>query len=384
MTAMIREKLLHEAARLVPALRERAARTEQLRQIPSETVQELVASSLVRIGNPERFGGHGLELDVAHEVGWELGRACGATAWVYSLYTVHTWWLGHFPERAQEEFFAAGPDTLSSSCINPAGARVEVMAGGFRISGRWSFSSGCDAATWATIAVPGAQRGSVLWLLVPRSDYAIVDTWFASGMRGTGSKDVVIEDAFVPAHRSMDPDRAGDGDWTGWQVHRRASYRAPLRALLAWDLVAPIIGIAQGAVDEITARLAGTTGPGRTGESVPMQLRLAESSAEVDAARAVQRADVREILDKAARGDAFSPADKARYRRDKAFVVKLCVSAVTRLFEGSGARAVMEADPLQRSHRDIHSASHHAALDWDIAAESFGREVLSASLKTPV
>ena len=382
MTAIIREKLLREASRLVPALRERAARTEQLRQLPPETVQELVSSGLVRLGNPERCGGYGLEPDLVYEIGWELGRACAATAWVYSLYAIHNWWVGHFPERAQEEFFAEGPDTISSSCINPAGARVDVMAEGFRISGRWTFSSGCDAATWATIAVPGARRGSVLWLLVPRSDFTIVDTWFASGMRGTGSKDVVIEEAFVPAHRSMDPDRAGDDDWTGWQVHRRVSYRAPMRAMVAWDLVAPIIGIAQGAVDELAGRLAGTTGPGRTADSVAMQLRLAESSAEVDAARAIHRSAVREILDRAGRGDAFSPADKARYRRDKSFAVRLCLSAVNRLFEGSGARAVMDGDPLQRAHRDIHGASHHAALDWDTAAELYGRALLDATSQT--
>ncbi len=343
---------------MVPVLKERAARTEQLRQIPPETVKDLIGSGLIRIGNPSRYGGLGVDLDTAHAVAWELSRGCGSTGWCYSLWTVHNWWLGHFPERAQEEFFATGPDTLFSSGLNPARGKGEPVDGGFRVSGRWSFSSGCDAASWAMVAIPGAGPDGLIWLLLPRSDYEIVDTWFAAGMRGTGSKDIVITDVFVPAHRALDPNRAGDGDWTGW------------------DLAAPLIGIAQGAVDELTSRLRGTTGAGRSAESVPLQMRLAEASAEVDAARTIHQQDIREIIDKAARGEAFTELDRARYRRDKAFLSRLCVQAVNRLFEASGAGAVLESDAIQRFHRDAHGASHHTALVWDAAAENFGRVAL--------
>jgi len=370
----MREELLGRASRLVPVLKERAARTEQLRQIPAETVKDLIASGLIRIGNPSHYGGHGVDLDVAHAVAWELARGCGSAGWCYSLWTVHNWWLGHFPERAQEEFFATGPDTLFSSGLNPARGKAEPVDNGFRVSGRWSFSSGCDAATWVMVAVPGAGPDGLIWLLLPRSDYEIVDTWFASGMRGTGSKDIVIKDVFVPTHRALDPNRAGDGDWTGWELHRRPSYRAPLRCLTGWDLAAPLIGIAQGAVDEFASRLRGTSGPGRTAESVPMQLRLAEASAEVNAARTIHEQDIREIIEKGMRGETFTELDRARYRRDKGFLSRLCVQAVNRLFEASGA--VLESDAIQRFHRDAHGASHHTALVWDAAAENFGRVAL--------
>jgi 3-hydroxy-9,10-secoandrosta-1,3,5(10)-triene-9,17-dione monooxygenase len=373
---VLRDELIGRAARLVPVLKERAARAEQLRQIPRETIEDLVASGLVRIGNPDRYGGLGADVDTAHEVGWELARGCGSTGWCYSLWTVHNWWLGHFPEQTQEEFFASGPDTFFSSGLNPAGGKAEPVRDGFRVSGRWGFSSGCDAASWLMVAVPGARPNGLLWLLLPRPDWEIVDTWFASGMRGSGSKDVVIKDAFVPAHRAMDPNRAGDGDSTGWELHRRLSYRVPLRCLTGWDLAAPLVGMAQGAIDELTSRLTGTSGPGRSAHSVPLQLRLAEASAEVDAARALHRHDVREMLEKAARGEAFSEIDRARYRRDKAFIARLCVQAVNRLFEASGARGVLESEPIQRFHRDVHGASHHAALGWDAVAEQFGRQAL--------
>jgi 3-hydroxy-9,10-secoandrosta-1,3,5(10)-triene-9,17-dione monooxygenase len=374
---VIRSELLLEAARLVPTLKERAARTEALRQVPPETVRDLLSSGLIRIGNPRRYGGHDVEVDAAYEVGWELGRGCGSSSWCYSLWTIHNWWIGHFPEQAQEEFFAGSPDTLFSSGLNPAAGRADPVGGGFRVSGRWSFSSGCDAASWVMVAVPGARPGAMLWLLLPRADYTIIDTWFASGMRGTGSKDIAIEGAFVPAHRALDPDRAGADDWTGWELHRRLSYRVPLRCLAGWDLAAPLIGIAQGAIDEFTSRLRGTSGPGRTADSAAVHLRLAEASAEVDAARALHRQDVQEMLDKAAREEPFSALDRARFRRDKAFVARLCVQAVNRVFEASGAHAVLESDPIQRFHRDAHGASHHAALTWDAIAEQFGRQALT-------
>jgi len=172
------------------------------------------------------------------------------------------------------------------------------------------------------------------------------------------------------------PDRCGAEEMTGWELHGRLSYRAPLRCLAGWDLAAPLIGIAQGAIDEFTARAQRGSGPGRTADSVALQLRLAEAAAEVDAARALHRQDIREILDRAARGEGFSELDRIRYRRDKAFIARLCVRAVDRLFEASGARAVLDAEPIQRCHRDAHGASHHAALSWDLIAEQFGRQAL--------
>jgi alkylation response protein AidB-like acyl-CoA dehydrogenase len=373
-TSVTREELRRRTAALVPILKERVARTEQLRQIPTETVQDLVASRLIRLGNPPRYGGLDVEYDAAFDVSWELGRVCGSTAWCYSLWTVHNWWVGHFSEQAQEEFFASGPDTLASSALNPTRGKAEPVAGGFRVSGHWSFSSGCDAASWAMVAVPGPN--GLMWMLLPRPDYEILDTWFTSGMRGTGSKDIVIQDTFVPAYRTIDPSRAGDGEWTGWELHRRLSYRLPLRCMTGWDLLAPLIGIAQGAVDEFAACLRGTSGPGRTADSVLVQVRLAEASVEVDAARELHRRCIREILEKAERREEFTPLERARYRRDKNFAARLCVQAVNRLFEASGGRAILESEAMQRFHRDANAASHHQGLSWDAAAEEFGRQAL--------
>lgn len=370
-----RDALLQAASALVPVLKERAAQAEQLRQVPPDSVQDLLASGLIRIGNPARFGGAGIDIDTAFAVSWELGRGCGSTAWCYAVWSAHNWWLGYFPERCQEEYFASGPDTLISSALNPASGTAERVSGGFRVSGRWAFSSGCDAASWVMVACsPGSDDR--LWLLLPRADCDIVDTWFAAGLRGSGSKDVVVRDVFVPEHRTINPNRAGDSERTGWELHKRPSYGVPLKVFTEWALAAPVIGMAQGVVDEFTSRARRGAGPGRTANSVPLQLRMAEASAEVDTARILHRANVREILDRGSEGGSFPLLDRARYLRDASFTVNLCVQAVNRLYEASGAWAIMESEPIQRLHRDVHAASHHASLSWDAAAGQFGRQAL--------
>lgn len=374
-TPVTREELVQQAAALVPTLRERAERTEQLRRLPEETVADLTNAGLFRIGNPDRFGGVGLDVDTAYEVTFELARGCGSTAWCYSILTNHNWMLGHWPEQAQEEYFADSPDTLVSSGFDPGRSQVEMVPGGYRLSGRWSFSSGCDAAQW--VMVGGLCAGGLHLFLVPMAQVTIVDTWFVSGLRGTGSKDVTIDDAFVPSHRVVEMRRMRAGETDGWVLHGRPSYRAPMFAL-SLGLIAPIVGIARGAVEAFAEQLQGRRrrdGSGAT-DSVATQLRLAEAAAEADTARTLARHNTRELLDRAARGETFTMLDRARYRRDQVFMVNLSVRAVSRLFEAGSGNAIQDSNPLQRFHRDALAASQHMAIRWDDYAEQYGRVAL--------
>lgn len=368
------EELLQRAADMVPMLKARAAQTEELRRIPTESVQEILSSGLYRIGVPKRFGGLDVRYGLIFEAGEELGRGCGSTAWCYSLWSAHAWLVGHWPLKAQEEVFGDGPNVLCSSSLSPGNASMKATAGGYRLSGRWEFSSGCDAAGWLMLGADSPDGR--IWMLVPRGDYDIIDTWFVSGLRGTGSNDIIVDDAFVPSHRVMYMAKAGDGDWTGWEIHGQDRYRIPLGVLLGWDLVAPMIGIAQGMIDEFTARIIGTSGPGRTAESPAVHLRLSEASAEVDAARALLRHDIREIFDKARERGPFSSLERARYRRDKAFVTQLCLRSVNRLFNLSGGHAIFDSAPLQRFHRDAQAVAHRDGLIMDLGGQQYGRVAL--------
>ncbi len=367
-------EMLRRASAMVPALKARAAHSEELRRIPDETVQDFISTGLNRIEVPKRFGGLGLDHGLVFEVGEELARGCPSASWCYSVWAANAGMVGYWPLQAQEEVSAGGADVLCSSSLTPGTSKTEPVSGGYRLTGRWEFSSGCDAASWLVLGAAGI--GERTWVLVPRPDYQIVDTWFVSGLRGTGSKDIVVEDAFVPSHRVLNVVTAGDGDWTGWEIHHQALYRMPIPVQLGWDLVAPMGGTAQGMIDEFTARLIGTSGPGKTAESPAIHIRLSEATAEVDAARVFMNHDIHEIFEKANAGETFSPLERARYRRDKAFITQLCLRSVNRLFDLSGGHALFDSESLQRFHRDAHAVSHRDGLIMDLGGSQYGRVVL--------
>jgi alkylation response protein AidB-like acyl-CoA dehydrogenase len=362
--------LLQRAAELVPALKRRALQAEELRRIPEETVRDLRDAGLFNIATPARFGGTGDEIDLMFQAAMELGRGCGSSAWCYSVLSIHNWMVGHWPLALQEEYFATGPDTLSSSSFAPIGELTPVE-GGYRLSGHWDFSSGADAGTWALLGAMGVEGPT--FVMVPRPDYNVLaDTWHVSGMRGTGSKDVVVEDAFVPSYRALPVNSLGPASGMA-EVHGRQSYRLPAMSFLSYTLCAPLAGIAQGAVDNFIERLSGTKGPGRSAESATIQLRLAESSVEAETARLIVTHDTKELMARAEAGETISDFETARYRRNVGYVSRLAVSAVDRLFEASGGRSLFESDPMQRFHRDVHGGAHQTALFWDVIAEAYGR-----------
>ena len=194
-----REELVRRAAELVPALRQRAGVTEKLRQIPQETVDDFHAAGILRAAQPARFGGYDIDYPVVLDIAAELGRGCGSSAWCYGIWAAHNWVAGMFPEKAQEEYWSESNDVLSSTSVDPSRAKVTSAKGGYQLSGRWSFPSGCDAAAWVILA--GMGPDGMIWLMLPRPDYTVIDNWFVSGLRGTGSKDIEVNEVFVPEHR---------------------------------------------------------------------------------------------------------------------------------------------------------------------------------------
>ena len=380
--ALSAPELLGKASALLPVLKERASHTEQLRRVPEASVDELLASQLLRIGVPKRFGGLDVPYGLAIEVAAELGRACPSTSWCYGLWAAHAWLVGFWPLLAQEEVYGNGPDVLCSSSLSPGKSTCEQVDGGYKLSGRWEFSSGCDSASWLMLGAPNISERT--WVLVPQEDFEIVDTWFVSGLRGSGSKDIAVQDVFVPSHRVLEVNTAGVSDLSAWDLHRQGRYRVPVSALLGWDLVGPMMGIAQGMLDEFTARVAGTSGPGRTADSPAIHTRLSEASAGIDAAHGMMTADIAEILRKGESGEPFSLLERARFRRDKAFVTRLCLDAVNSLFDLSGGHGLFDSVPLQRFHRDAHAVAHRDGLIMELGGQDYGRVLMGLPPSGPL
>ena len=325
-----------------------------------------------------------LDFDVAFGVG--TARACASTGWCYAICSSHNWLVGMLPEKAQEEYWAGSPDTLSSTSCNPAGGLVAAAEGEYRVSGRWDFSSGCDPGTWVML-IGNAPEGPVL-LMLPRIDYRIDDSWFVVGLRGSGSKDIMVDGAFAPSHRAVSMNDVREGCTSGRTIHDTPYYRIPNSHAEHFVLhsIGVNAGIGSGRVGGVFGTIQGQES-GRTGEkfaeSVGLQLRLAEPDAALRVAQALLKHDCAEISEKAGDSQSFTLEERVHYRGYQSNIAKLSVQVIDRVFEASGGRALFEPHPLQRFHQDVHAASHHVSLAWVAPAEQFGKVRLELGPERP-
>lgn len=373
---MTPETYLDRVRALLPALRERAAVTDRLRRLPDETLREFVDAGLFRGVQPKRYGGYELDPMTFYQAVMEVAAVCGSSGWIFGVIGIHNWHLALFPPEAQEDVWGEDNDTLVSTSVAPTG-RVEAAPGGFRLSGRWSFSSGCDFCRWVVLGgvVPGDPPDARVFLL-PRSDYAIDDNWHVMGLCGTGSKDIVVADAFVPAHRTHSYRDAFEIDSPGNAVNTAPLYRLPWGLTFPYALSAPAVGVALGALAAFREQAAGrvsTRDGSRAAEDRFTHLRLAEAAAEASGARDRLIANFIEMMRCVEAGRDVPVAARARYRWDAAKATDWSVSAVDRVFAMSGGRGIFLDNPLQRAWRDIHAMRAHAANNLERAAAIFGR-----------
>jgi 3-hydroxy-9,10-secoandrosta-1,3,5(10)-triene-9,17-dione monooxygenase len=377
------DELRRRAEALVPVLRERAAKTEALRRLPDETIADLHESGLFRMLQPARVGGSELPYSAMIELAAIIGSGCGSTAWVLNNLASHHWMLGYWPKAAQDEIWGPSPDMLIGSAFIFPGGRARKVDGGYRLSGRWPFSSGVDASGWNMIAavVPDEQTGSSEYrvFLVPANDYSIVDTWYVSGLAGTGSKDVVVNDVLVPEHRTLTTEAGKGGPHPGSAVNPGPLFRLPWFALFGFVIASVSLGIARGAIEQYVtaARTKLGTYTGRSlADFSTMQVHVAEAGALIDAAQALMLRDCEEAARYAATSQVPPMEDKVRWRRDGAYAARMCTTAVDIIFTAAGGGAIYESNPLQRAFRDIHAANGHFGVNWDANGINYGRVAL--------
>jgi 3-hydroxy-9,10-secoandrosta-1,3,5(10)-triene-9,17-dione monooxygenase len=380
------DELRAAAEALIPALRERAPRAEELRQLPDETIADLHRTGLFRILQPGRVGGSELPFRSIVELVAVIGRGCGSTAWVLANLAAHHWLLGMWAPEAQDEIWGQSPDNLIGSALIFPRGRAKRVDGGYRLSGRWPFSSGIDAAAWNLFgAIVNDEEAGVSEpriFIVPASDYTIIDTWHVIGLAGTGSKDVAAEDVFVPEYRSLAVSQITGGPNPGSRVNQSILYQLPAISLFAFCIAGVSLGIARGAIEYFTETTRTRTSyyTGRNlADFVTLQVHLAEAAAITDSAQAVMLGDCDEAERIVADGGVPSLEQRARYRRDGAYAATLCTRAVDVLFQATGGGAIYARNPLQRAFRDAHAANAHYVLNWDINGAMYGRVALGLS-----
>jgi alkylation response protein AidB-like acyl-CoA dehydrogenase len=266
---------------------------------------------------------------------------------------------------------------------------LKPVRGGFRLHGRWGFGSGCrhgsHAMVSAPVEVPEAKLPDQRCVLLPISDVAIEDTWHTSGMRGTGSHDLVVHDAFVPEAYTISFFGLLTGDNPGGAVHESPLYKLPLIPVLSFVATAPALGMAHGAVDFFRDYMATRElrGGGLQVDRQASRIRLAESSMEVHTAELLVRRGVEELLRRNAEGGSFSVEERSRFRMEACYAATLCKHAVDRLADAAGARAQFESSPLQRFQRDLHTLIGHVIFDFDATCDLYGRVLLGLDLGVP-
>ncbi|NMD55762.1 MULTISPECIES: 3-hydroxy-9,10-secoandrosta-1,3,5(10)-triene-9,17-dione monooxygenase oxygenase subunit [Tsukamurella] len=372
------DAVLAEVAELLPTLRDRAQETEDARRIPAESIKALQKSGFFRLLQPKRYGGFEADPEVFYTAVKMLAGACGSTGWVSSILGIHPWNVALFDDRAQQEVWGEDQDTLISSSYAPMG-KSEIVEGGYRLSGKWSFSSGCDHGTWALLGGPAFKDGKpvdFLTYLVPISDYTINDVWRTVGLRGTGSNDIVVDDVFVPEHRALSFQLVSKCKGPGQEVNTSPLYKMPFGSVHPSTITAPIIGMAQGAYDAHVEHQRKRVRAAYAGESAKedpfAMVRVAEAGSEIDAAWLQLISNINEEYALVKAGEKIPFNLRLKVRRDQVRGTERAIFAVDRMFENSGGRALAEGTPIQRFWRDAHAGRVHAANDPERAYKMFG------------
>jgi len=381
-------ELLARARAIAELARARTQQTEADRRVADDMVERMREADLFRILQPHAFGGFEYGFDWFAQVVATIATGCGSTGWVYGLLASHQWLTACFSQEAQEEFWA-DRGAVAAGTYAPVGRSVAVD-GGYLLSGTWSFCSGCDNGQWlflgGMIADPTEPKPG--FFMARTEDCIIDDNWHTMGLAGTGSKNIVAKDAFVPSQRVVTFAELTAGTAPGMRGHPNPLYRQSFLAVLPVTIVAPVLGMAEGALADFldmakvrTTRGAVAGGNRRMAELATVQSRVAEASGCIDAARLLIFRDLADAYESVARGEPISVDMRLRNRRDQAFCVRLLVQAIDALFLASGGQGIFLEKPLQRIWRDAHAAASHISLNWDSTGTMYGQSLLGLEPK---
>lgn len=377
------QELLARIQALVPDLAAQAAESERLRRPTDAAIRMLEDAGLFRMMVPRAYGGMELDLDTFLEVGLALGEADMSLSWVATFCVEHNWMLCQFPERFQRELYAGRSHILAPGVIAPTGA-AQTEPGGYRLKGRWQWGTGVMHASWVIVGAladlePGKwpTPANMRFLALPIEDVKVEDTWYVDGMIGTGSNDIVIDGAFIPAERSVSIVEMMEGRAPGSRLHQGPLYRTPMIPILILAASMPVVGQARAIVRGFRERLMTHVrlGPGlvKQAEKPAAQMRLGKAAIEVRQAELALRDVAAEVC---ALRNRATHEQRARWIATGAHAVHQARRVIQDVSEGSGASAHFQQHALQRALRDANVASCHIAFDLDTNRQVYGKLLL--------
>lgn len=370
--AIVLDGLLDRIEAIRPLLAANSQRGEDERRVAEESIEALTDIGAFRVSLPKRYGGYELGHRAALDVGREVARGDGGTAWVVSLLNSGAWYTSVFPEDVQDEIFGADPDARVSVVITPTGT-ARRTEGGYRASGKWFYNSGAWHATWALAAVQlededGTPLGEGQFL-IPSSEYRVEDVWYVAGMRSSGSNLLVIEDVFIPDARvRVVPPVDPESD---------QPYRAVAVPLA---LLGPQLGLGRAVYDKVVASAPAKpiayTSIAKRGETTAFQLQISRASmlldtADLFAARAADDMDSIERL-----GRPLDVVTRSRVRADIGWAVDHVTEAISLLLTANGSGSFADVNPIQRFWRDQAVVARHGYVSPPVAYELYGKALL--------
>lgn len=373
-----REQLVHRASELVPLLQKHASWQEDNRRLHDESVEALTDAGFFKLRTPKRYGGYEVDTRTLVEIGAELGRGDGSTAWVTSVYWIPTWMACLFPDKVQNEVFST-PDVRICGTLSPS-AMAAPTKGGMIVNGKWGFISGAHHAHWQEIIavlVPPDGEPYPVMALVPMDQMLIVDDWQTSGLKGTGSVSTVAKDLFVPQERMIPlPGVLMGQSWSKLNP-KSAIYRPPLLPVASASSVGSVLGMARAGREAFFRRLPDRkityTDYASQVDAPLTHLQAAEAQLKVDQAEFHSLRLATLVDAKGVEGSEWKMEERAQARADLGAVCRLAKEAIDIYSTASGGSSIYKDLPIQRILRDVTAVNQHALMHPNTNAELYGR-----------
>ena len=378
-------EIIARARALTPTLAARSREGRRRRQIPDETIADMQSAGLFRVLQPRRWGGYEMDLHAFYEVELALGRGDMASAWIYGVSGVHPWFMALLDDRAAHEVWGRDTGVLICSSLMPAG-KAAAVPGGFRLSGRWKYASGCAHCDWALLGAmvtlsDSASEGRIF--LLPRTQYQSIDTWEVSGLEATGSWDVVVDDVFVPEYRSQSMRDNFLLRGPGQAINTSSLYRLPFGQIFVRGISTAALGALQGMLDALVdySKTRVTRAGGRAAENPFVVLVCAETAAAIDEMKGTLHRNFRNLHAYAERGETPPLAERLQYKFQSTAVTERATLLAARMFKATGAAGLADALPFGGILADLMAGRQHISNQYEYVGSSWGSVMLGGENK---
>ena len=370
-------EIIARARAMIPTLAKRSFEGRRQRRIPDETIADMQHAGFFRVLQPRRWGGYEMDLGTFYDIQLALAEGDMSTAWIYGVSGVHPWFMALLDDRAAQEVWGRDTSTLICSSLMPAGKAV-VATGGFRLSGRWKYASCCDHCDWSLLGAMVTSDGGGLpegrIFLLPRAEYETVDTWQVSGLQGTGSWDVVVDDVFVPAYRSQGMLDNFLLKGPGQALNTSSLYRLPFGQIFVRGISTSALGALQGMLNALMeyGKTRVTRAGGRSAENPFVQLLCAETAAAIDEMKAILHRNFQNLHAYARRGETPPLAERLQYKFQSTAVTERCTLLAARIFKATGAAGLAEELPFGGILADLMAGRQHISNQYEYVGASWG------------